>query len=317
MNRLRRAVRSVSENIDILLLRVPTPRAYMIWKYASRPKKTALLVVANMFNADYSIHHSVIGMLLKLRWIWFSVGYRQICRKPETLVMANSQALIKSWQRSSKSPVTLVKTSCLSGQDVALSSRKDRFKMEPYRLLFVGRICYDKGIRELLRALQILNSDHSKAFFLDIVGPMNFEDGNNKTLERLIGTYGVRDQVQYHGVIPFGPELLKYYRNADVYVIPSYHEGMPKTVWESMSQGTPVIASEIDGMKDNFTDEEDIIFIKPHNVQSIVEGVIKLIDNPELAKKISIAGFNKAKNVTREAQAQKITQLMTRRWSET
>ena len=45
---------------------------------------------------------------------------------------------------------------------------------------------------------------------------------------------------------------LNFYKKSHIYILPSYHEGMPKTIWESMANGTPVIASKIDGIKDNF-----------------------------------------------------------------
>ena len=100
-----------------------------------------------------------------------------------------------------------------------------------------------------------------KKIFLKLVGPVG--DLNGAKINDFIYNSKVQKYVNYHGPIQFGPKLFEFYKKSDIYVLPSYHEGMPKTIWESMANGTPVIASRIDGIKDNFVDNENLIFIKP------------------------------------------------------
>lgn len=312
MRRIKRVVEQTRDQWDILLLRAPTPRAYAIWKYSGKPKHTALLLVGNFFSPVYSNYCSFAGRFFLLRSLWFNFGLKRICRSPHSLIMANSPYLVKHWQAISASSVALVNTSSLSAADIVSGARNDLFQNKPYRLLFVGRVCFDKGIKELLRSLYLLNQSRPDDFFLDIVGPLS--DLGSNTLEKLIQDCGAGKFVKYHGTVPFGNELFEFYKKAAVYILPSYHEGMPHSVWEAMSQGTPVIVSRIDGLKDFFEDERDIIFIEPRNPKSIEYAVIKLCDNPELARNLSQRGINKVSKISRENQARKIADLMAVKW---
>ena len=180
---------------------------------------------------------------------------------------------------------------------------KDRIE-NPCNLLFVGRVCFDKGIRELLNALKVLNMSKHKTYHLKLVGPVGELDGS--TINDFIYDNKVEKYVKYHGSIEFGPKLFEYYKKSDIYILPSYHEGMPKTIWESMANGTPVIASKIDGIEDNFIDNENLIFIKPRSVSSIVSAVQKINNSNSLFLKLIKNGIAKSKNFTSENQANQI-----------
>lgn len=312
MTRIRRAVEQSRDTWEILLLRAPSPRAYAIWKYAGRPKRTALLLVGNAFPRWHSGHSSLYGPLLVARAAWFARGLRRICAESQHVIMANSPSLVRYWQEKSARPIGLVHTSSLGSGDILGGEGRTRFGENSYRLLFVGRVCLDKGIKELLRALSILNKDRDQVVFLDIVGPA--ADLGGATLPGLVRESGVEGVVKCHGSVPFGPKLFEFYRRADAYVLPSYHEGMPKTVWEAMSQGTPVIASEVGGMKDLFQDGRDVLFLEPKSSESIVKAVQRLRENGELSQRLSRQGIIRVRSVTREAQAERIAGLMQGTW---
>jgi glycosyltransferase involved in cell wall biosynthesis len=309
MSRLKKAVKPYINKIGVLLLRVPSHLAYAVWKYSGRPENTALLFIGNpFFTSAYSNTYRYMYLFRKIRSDLHDRRMKIICRKSSAVLLANNQTLVKCWGNKLKSPVSLVHTSSISNRDIISTNVKAEYREFSYRLLFVGRVCYDKGIRELFRAIFELNKNNEIEFFLDIVGTMG--DLGGKSIKNLVEEIDVAKYVKYHGVIPFGEKLYEYYRNADVYILPSYHEGMPKTIWESMSQGTPVIASEIDGMKENFINEEDILFIKPHNPKSIVEMVMNLCNSPELVKTLRKNGLERAKKITRETQAERIVEIL-------
>jgi len=244
----------------------------------------------------------------KFRSDWHDRRMKAICKTSSAVVFANSRALVDLWRRKLNTQVNLIHTSSISIKDIITTKAKERFIGSPYRLLFVGRVCYDKGIRELFQALYELNRKNEGIFILDIAGAIGNLGG--LTLEQLSESYGVTSYIVQHGFISFGDDLFQYYRNADAFILPSYHEGMPKTVWEAMSQGTPVIASEIDGIKGNFTNEEDILFIQPRNPGSLVDAVTKLCNSQELVKKLQKNGLTRVKRITKETQAEKIIEIL-------
>ena len=313
MRRLKYTINQHVDRMQVLLLRVPSHLAYFIWKYSGKPEKTALLFIGNpFFTAAYSNVKKIMYLFRVYRSFRHDRRMKVIARKPSSLVFANSEGLVKLWGKKLNRSVSLVHTSSLSKMDINLDVKKLMPVHSPYRLLFVGRICFDKGIRELLEALYLLNFSKKNQFLLDLVGPI----GNigNYTINQLIDKYHVHDFVNIVGVVPFGSNLYSYYLKAEFYILPSYHEGMPKTVWEAMSQGTPVIATEIDGMKDFFKHEKDIYFVKPKCPASIKNAIEKLVVSPELAENLRYNGLNRARLVTREAQADKIIKTFRLHW---
>ena len=313
MSRLKNAVKPYCNKIDILLLRVPSHLAYAVWKYAGKPDSTVLLFIGNpFFTPAYSNTRGYMYFFRKLRSDRHDRKMKTICRKSSAIVIANSKALVGLWGEKHKTPVSLIHTSSISESDIIKTVVKERFKEAPYRLLFVGRVCYDKGIRELFRALKELNMKNKGKFIVDIVGPLGDLGGND--IDELIQQYNISEYVKHHGVIPFGETLFEFYRNADAYILPSYHEGMPHAIWEAMSQGTPVISTPVGGVGDFFIDGEDILFLKINDYQSIVKAVKKLGKDKQLQSKLIINGFKKVSKITRELQAEKIVISMKKQW---
>lgn len=290
---------------DILLLRVPSPLAYVIWKYSGKPKKTILLLIGNpQFTKAYFRKNFFQSFFRKIRSDIQNQRLKYICKNSQGIILVNSKSLKKTWGKILDFAPQLINTSSISNKYIC-SYKNTKNKIEnPCNLLFVGRICFDKGIRELLNALKVLNMSKHKTYLLKLVGPVG--DLNGSTINDFIYDNKVEKYVEYHGSIQFGPKLFEYYKKSDIYILPSYHEGMPKTIWESMANGTPVIASKIDGIEDNFSDNENLIFIKPRSVSSIVSAVQKINNSNSLFLKLIKNGIAKSKNFTSEVQATQI-----------
>ena len=303
---LRKVFKDIELSInDILLLRVPSPLAYVIWKYLGRPKKTILLLIGNPQFTDAYFHKNIFQYIFrKVRSEIQNYRLKFICQNSNRIILVNSDSLKKIWSTILGFSPHIINTSSISNKDIcSFDDTKNKIKY-PCNLLFVGRICYDKGIRELFEALKSLNTDNQKKYLLKLVGPVGDLDGVG--INDFIYNSKVHKYVEYHGPIEFGPKLFEFYKKSDIYVLPSYHEGMPKTIWESMANGTPVIASRIDGIKDNFVDDENLIFIKPRSVKSIVSAVHKITNSNSLFLKLIKNGLVKSKNYTRESQASQI-----------
>ena len=88
------------------------------------------------------------------------------------------------------------------------------------------------------------------------------------------------------------------YRESDIFIMASHHESLPRTIFEAMANSTPVIATNVGGIKYEFQDEVDIIKIDPKNSIQIYEAIIKLIKNTKLRKTIIKNGFHKSTKMT-------------------
>ncbi|MCF7822773.1 MAG: glycosyltransferase [Candidatus Marinimicrobia bacterium] len=311
--RLRTAIRKQSSKIDMLLLRVPSHKAYFIWKYLGKPKKTLLLFVGNQYyNNAYSNNGLWMHIFRTIRSNLHDHRMNKISNHGSALIFANSPALVTLWEGILNKQVRLIKTSSISETDIVSVIPEREETQDSMRLLFVGRVCNDKGVRELLDAMALLNQQKANGYFLDIVGPEG--DLGGYTISELMEKKGVSSQCKHHGVVPFGDQLFEYYSRADVYILPSYHEGMPHTIWEALAQGTPVISTPVGGVGDFFIDGFDILLIPVRDHKSIAEVVISLESNKLLRGSLIRNGLKKVRTVTREGQAKALTSTISRVW---
>lgn len=312
--RVASILNSYKNEIDFLLLRVPSHSSYLIWKSLGRINKTLLLFIGSpYFTSAYHNNNIFMYVFRRVRSSIHDYNMKVIIKNTDSIIMANSPSLINLWGSKFNKKINLVNTSSLSKNDILNEKDVNKNPSSTYRLLFLCRVCFDKGIRELLCAIQKLNRISNDKYNLKIVGPIGDLGGGD--LKELISEYQLNSKVKYYGSIPFGEEILKFFREADAYILPSYHEGMPKTIWESMSQGTPVIASAIDGISGYFKNMEEIIFVKPKDPESIVNAVLSLFDSDVLFKKLQLNGLKKVKNITKESQAMIIANNIHENWS--
>ncbi|HEY3245972.1 MAG TPA: glycosyltransferase [Phycisphaerae bacterium] len=122
----------------------------------------------------------------------------------------------------------------------------ETFCADPLRLVSVGRMSPEKGYRELLEALKILHESGERRWTLEAVGG----GPELEKLRELVVQYGLADRIRFVGLIPWGPELFARLDHADLYVLPSLTEGMPRAPLEAMARGLPVISTTVGGMPD-------------------------------------------------------------------
>jgi glycosyltransferase involved in cell wall biosynthesis len=219
-----------------------------------------------------------------------------------TSILVNSPALFQKYE-----PIALrtsqIKTTTLSGKD--FYERFDTCQGGILKLLFTGRIDLAKGLVELVSALAELNKTEKK-YTLDIVGwEAQKEQPVQKQLLDLAKKTGQETQVTFHGKMSVGEELNRMYRQSDIYVIPSYHEGFPRTIWESMANSCPVIASKV-GSIPYFLKDGEAILIEPKNIDQIVEAVRNVVSNTSLRQNLIKKGYEMAKTNTLEFQTKEL-----------
>lgn len=162
-----------------------------------------------------------------------------------------------------------------SGVDLA------RFRPQPLRqatdfvFLFVGRLLADKGLRELVEAVRSLRRSDARVR-LRIAG---FVDPGNPAAIREGEVRGWQDE----GVAEYlGPtdEPEKLITAADCVVLPSYREGMPRVLLEAAACARPVITTDAPGCRDAVIDGETGFLCRPRNVESLADGMRKLLALP-------------------------------------
>ena len=138
-------------------------------------------------------------------------------------------------------------------------------------LLYVGNLTKNKNIETTIKVFQKLNVMGYKAK-LDIVG-----SGEEEKHLRLI----VKDQkdIKMHGRIDKKEDLLKIYKNSDIFIMPSINETFGLVYLEAMSQGLPIIYTKGQGVDGFFSKGEVGYSVNPLDVDEITDKIVKIIDN--------------------------------------
>ncbi len=155
-------------------------------------------------------------------------------------------------------------------------------------VLFLGELSQRKGIDTLLQSLQIaaekLSSEcQVKLFGSDIEG----------TIENKIAAFGLNSWVSYEGYIS-GKDKVNQLSHSAVNVLPSYNEGLPMTILESMAYGVPSVSTAIAAIPEAVNTENGIL-IDPGDSVALSKALIKILLNDEYRNKLSIHAYQDAK----------------------
>jgi glycosyltransferase involved in cell wall biosynthesis len=168
----------------------------------------------------------------------------------------------------------------------------------PYKILYVGNLEERKGVEYLIKATGILNTKGFNVHLI-IVGSGNLKN----ELRCLADSVGLNNRVKFLGYLQHGKELMDIYRSSDMFVLPSISsEGMPKVVMEAMTQGVPVVATDIGSTRYLLGDGRYGIVVPPADSQSIVAAVQRIIENLEFRTRLINEGLELARLSTREKQ---------------
>ncbi len=159
--------------------------------------------------------------------------------------------------------------------DDDIISNRTYTKRSYYNLLFLGRIDKDKGIVELLNAMKQLSQKKKYKAFLKIVGNGPFLSEAKLLCKEL----DIEDIISFEGVVCDDNIKRNYYLEADVYILPTYHEGFPRTLYEAMIFGTPIITTFVGGISVIMEDNINSLKIEAKSIDSVVEKLEQALGN--------------------------------------
>ncbi len=215
---------------------------------------------------DFALYHRLAAPLIRVIW-------RQAAH-----VVANSaglKALAQAFDPVVDIPVIP------NGVDLQRYQPARRV-WEPAHLLLVGRLVHQKGVDLLLKALAGLEEQR---WSLTLVG-----DGPQRPeLQAFVEAHCLQERVRFASWLE-GEALVQAYQQANLFVFPSRHEGMPNAVLEAMSAGLPVIASRIAGNEELVVDGETGLLVPPEDANALRQALETLLGDAELRQRMGVAG---------------------------
>lgn len=155
--------------------------------------------------------------------------------------------------------------------------------------LFLGEIGQRKGVFDILRGLAKHREELKDRIVLKIGGNRNEEQ-----LLSVINDNRLQDFVKFEGWVA-GEKKRELLNWADVFVLPSFNEGLPISILEAMSYGCPIISTPVGGIPEVVRTGENGVIVTPGNEEDIVAAMKKYIDTPGLLDKEGTCSKNMVK----------------------
>ncbi|SLJ83942.1 glycosyltransferase family 4 protein [Psychrobacter sp. DAB_AL43B] len=146
----------------------------------------------------------------------------------------------------------------------------------PIKFIFVGRLLKEKGIHDFIAAAQIVKEKYPQTQFtvLGAIDASNLGALKQLELDKLVASR----IVNYPGKVDNVHDWLV---DSDVFVLPSYREGLPLSTQEAMAIGRAVITTDVPGCRDTVIDAVNGFLVEKWNPKALAEKMIYFIENPE------------------------------------
>jgi lipopolysaccharide/colanic/teichoic acid biosynthesis glycosyltransferase/glycosyltransferase involved in cell wall biosynthesis len=164
---------------------------------------------------------------------------------------------------------------------------------------FVGRLVREKGLFELMEAAREVLRRVPNARFLIVGEALQSDEGVREELADLARSTGIEAHFLWTG---YRSDVVRLYEAMDVFVLPSYREGMPRSIMEAMASGKPVVASDIPGCRDEVVDGVTGILVPAQDSDALGNAIAHLLEDPETAQKMGLAGRERASRLFDEEE---------------
>lgn len=152
---------------------------------------------------------------------------------------------------------------------------------QPISFIFVARLLREKGVFEYLEAASEIKEKYPDTEFYILGG---FDEDNPFGLRQSeLNKYLQSEIVNYPGYVE---DVVQYLERSSIFVLPSYREGLPRSIQEAMSIGRPIITTDVPGCRETVEDGINGYLIPPFNKHALADRMIKFIEQPELINKM-------------------------------
>lgn len=150
-------------------------------------------------------------------------------------------------------------------------------------VLFLGNLCQRKGVWDLVACAKALRP----GVRLVLVGGEE-DPGITGDLSKYLACEGLENRVELVGPA-VGEAKFRWLRSADIFVLPSYAEGVPISMLEAAAAGLPLIVTPVGGIPSVLTDCEHALFVQPGDHDALISAINRLIEAPALRARLGAA----------------------------
>jgi glycosyltransferase involved in cell wall biosynthesis len=288
----KQAISEATSTLDWIIIQGPTPQQNVVAKAVHSHCKIATLLVGlwkkwprQMFRQSgfkNKLKEQLINLLK-----WYNQYQTSILMNTYAdLPMGNNPAMPSFYK--CKKPFTLVSKGLVKESEIQFQERKPIDKKR-INLVFFSRLDPEKNLELILDAMALIKST-GRNIELKVFGgtPMvQYLDFLRKRITEL----DLFNQVLLKGELP-NQQKFEVFQDADIYIFNTCTtEGFPRTVWEAMASGIPIVCANYPGAKSFFKNNEVLLF-EQNNKNDLAEKILLLANDSSLSKKITESAYS-------------------------
>ncbi len=241
---------------------------------------------------------------------WWRLQYRYLCRRAD-LFLAISEFTKSEMVRVLNIPPEKIRVvPCAASEDLApvtdpavLADLRTRYTLPEHFLLFVGNNNPRKNLARMIQAFDRAKELAGIPHHLVIAG----EQGWKFDPDAVLRDIRHRDTVHFIGFVP-DEDMPALYSASELFLFPTLYEGFGIPVIESQLCGTPVLAGNSSSLPE--VGGEAAVYVDPLNEEDICAGLLRILQDPDLARDLVRKGFQNAGRFSWEASARLLDQII-------
>jgi glycosyltransferase involved in cell wall biosynthesis len=287
---------------DLVCANIPDESGFLAAVICKLKKKPLLVQVLG----DWRIATLFAGRQGIIRTIksWFGEWMTRVAVRAANLVFTQGQTLFQKCASLNPGATQSALVHSTVTEEAFFERNAASFH-EPLRILTVCRLEPGKGLDVLARALQnLLIRGLQLEWWCVGQGP------GEQTLKDLLETLKISESVKLTGYVHHGPDLFQLYRRADIFVLPSFHEGVPNAILEAMAHSMPIVTTNVGSLSNVIADGVEGILIPAGKPQLLADAVLRMATDHASARLMGQAACRKARRYRADAFSQEHQSLI-------
>lgn len=266
-------------HLDILHTFTAKPNIYgtIAGKLAGVPRIINLVEGLGSFYLENDLKSRIIRYLIEML-------YRQTFKLADTVMFVNQDDPDYFIDKKVINPSKVV---TIKGVGIDTAFWSPLPKTDTWiRVTMVARALKHKGVQEFIDAASILTQNYPNVSFQFVGSP---DEGNRSSVTETF----MKEQTAIH-YLGHQNNIRHILSQSDIFVLPSYREGLPRTSMEALSMGLPIVTTDVVGCRETVDEGINGFLVPPYNALALAEAIKKLIENPDLRSRMGQAGREKA-----------------------
>lgn len=291
---------------DLLFIMAPSPISNLILNNCYKFNKSVILIIRQDLKELVKYRYNFLVLPFANLFVnYYESKLLNFIKLRNTSLVVTGSILLNKYKKYTNNIYNFI-DSRFSETDIPnpeyLKILKDK-NNNCTKIIYVGKLEKNKGIFDLIKIIKFF----PKNVELSIVG-----DGEDKnTLVRLITKYKVDKIVKLYGFIPPGELLFQKLKESDVFLFPSYSEGLPQVILEAMVCGCFVISSDVGSISSVIVNQSNGVLCRPGMINQFVFALNEFINNKYRNSEYIIFSNEIVKLYTQEKQLLIFKQLLT------